>query len=353
MWPCVNGGFSMPDMLSIRFLWPALLWALLVLPLLVWTYVRRVSFSRGRAASPWARLSTHLPFGLLLLGMAMLVLAMARPQALMLTPVREATVVLAIDTSGSMRASDVHPSRIDAARAEALRFIEAKPGRLRVGLVTLAGTAALAQAPTVRRDDLVRALEQLPLQYGSALGSGVLIALETLLPGAGIDAQKIINEASSGPPRKRPEAQVMPGPDPTPAAGGPDGRAMAIVLFTDGQGNMGPDLQDMAQLAARHRVRIYTVGVGTPEGAIVQVQGRSMRVRLEEEPLRQVARTTGGEYFRAASAQELQQVYDQLGHRFRFEKRAVTEITGAVSALAMSLVALGCLLSVQRHGRIV
>ncbi|MFM8864028.1 MAG: VWA domain-containing protein [Limnohabitans sp.] len=348
----------MPDFSSIHFLWPPLLVALALLPLLLWVYLRRRPHAASSADTLRAALSGHLPFVLLLMGMGGLVLAMARPQAVMLTPVREATVVLAIDASGSMRAGDVQPSRIDVARAEALRFIEAKPGRLRVGLVTMAGTAALVQAPTERRDDLIRALEQLPLQYGSALGSGVLIALETLLPAAGIDAQKIINDASNGPPRNRAEAQALPSPGRTPSASAPaasatDGRAMAIVLFTDGQGNIGPDLQEMAQLAAQYRVRIYTVGVGTPEGAIVQVQGRSMRVRLEEEPLRQVARTTGGEYFRAASAQDLQQVYNQLGHRFRFEKREVTEITGIVGAVGMLLVSLGCLLAVQRHGRIV
>lgn len=343
----------MPDLFSLHFRWPALLWGLVVLPWLIWVHVRRRPGGSDMGASVGERLASHLPFALVLLGWTGLVLAVARPQAVMLTPVREATVMLAIDTSGSMRASDVSPSRIDAARAEAERFIQAKPGRLRVGLVTMAGTAAMAQAPTVEREELLRSLDNLPLQYGSALGAGVLIALEGLLPGAGIDAQKIINEASDSAARKKPEGQALPGQPQAPAPGAPDGRAMAIVLLTDGQGNVGPDLLEMAKLAAQHRVRIYTVGVGTPQGAIVQMQGRSMRVRLEEEALRQVARLTGGEYFRAASAEDLHKVYDQLGHRFRFEKRAVTEVTGVVAALGMLLAVLGCLMSVHRHGRIV
>ena len=127
---------------------------------------------------------------------------------------------------------------------------------------------------------------------------------------------------------------------------------MAIVLLSDGQGNMGPDLLAMAKLAAEHKVRIYTVGVGTPEGAVVQAQGRSMRVRLEEDMLRKVATETQGEYFRASSAQDLHKIYDQLGHRFRFEKRAVTEVTGALAALGMLLALWGCLLSLHRYGRI-
>jgi len=345
----------MPDLLSLNFMWPPLLGALILLPLIAWVYVR---MNRGASLAMMARHSRwlrHLPFVVVLLGLAVLLIAMARPQSIMLTPMREATVMLAIDTSGSMRADDLKPSRIDAARAEAERFILAKPARLRVGLVTIAGTAALAQAPTEQRDDLLKALDNLPLQYGSALGSGVLIALEALLPGSGIDAQKIINEAMDG-TRKKPEGKSLatsPKTETPPETTQVNGRAMAIVLLTDGQGNLGPELLDMAKLAAQHRVRIYTVGVGTPEGAIVQVQGRSMRVRLEEDALQQVARLTEGEYFRATSAEDLQKVYDQLGNRFKFEKRAVTEITGAMALLGMLLVLIGCLLSVHRYGRIV
>jgi len=342
----------MPDLMTLQFLWPALLWGLLVLPVLL---VLRVRIGRRSRPEPGSVLARHAPFLLVLLGLGVLIAAIARPQAIMLTPVREATVMLAIDTSGSMRANDLQPSRIDAARAAAERFLETKPASLRVGLVSVAGTAALAQAPTEVRDDLLRALEQLPLQYGSALGTGVLIALDHLLPGAGIDVQKILNEASDGPSRPKTQGQNLPSgqSDAKPQGGVPDGRSMAIVLLTDGQGNVGPDLMEMARLAAQHKVRVYTVGVGTPEGAIVQVQGRSMRVRLEEELLQQVARQTQAEYFRASSAEELHKVYDQLGHRFRFEKRAQSEITGAMTLLGMLLVLVGCLWSLQRHGRIV
>lgn len=342
----------MPDLMTLQFLWPLVLWALLALPVLVGVRVRLGRRGRPEAGPIWTR---HAPFALVLLGLAGLIVAMARPQAVMLTPMREATVMLAIDTSGSMRANDLQPSRIDAARAAAERFLDTKPPSLRVGLVTVAGTAALAQAPTEARDELLRALEQLPLQYGSALGAGVLIALDQLLPGAGIDVQKILLEASDGPSRSKAPGQSLPSGTAVPktAADGPDGRSMAIVLLTDGQGNVGPDLMEMARLAAEHRVRVYTVGVGTPEGALVQMQGRSMRVRLEEEVLQQVARVTQAEYFRASSAEDLHKVYDQLGHRFRFEKRAQSEITGVMTLLGMLLVLAGSFWSFQRHGRIV
>ena len=138
-----------------------------------------------------------IPPLLLCLGLVLLCAALARPQTVLMTPLREATVMLVLDTSGSMRAKDLKPSRIEAAQQVAQQFIQEKPSRLRVGLVTAAGTAALAQAPTEERDALLKALNYLPLQYCSALGTGLLVSLEALLPGADIDAQKIINESDA------------------------------------------------------------------------------------------------------------------------------------------------------------
>jgi Ca-activated chloride channel family protein len=273
-----------------------------------------------------------------------------------MTPLREATVMLALDTSGSMRAKDLKPSRIEAAQEAALKFIESKPARLRVGLVTMAGTAALAQSPTEERDALRQALANLPLQYGSALGSGLLISLEALLPGSGIDAQKIINEASdNGGPRKPVESgKSLDAPKAKePEASASRGRNMAIVLISDGQSNMGPDLLKMAELAASHEVKVYTVGIGTPEGDVVHIQGRSMRVKLEDEALKKVATITQAEYFRADSTEGLAKIYDQLGYRLRFEKRALSEITSYVALLGMLFILFACLRNFSRFGKII
>ena len=256
----------MPDLSSVSFLWPLLLYSTLVVPAVGIAY---------------AYFTKRFPPIALSLGLCLLCIAMARPQAVMLTPLREATVMLTLDTSGSMRAKDLKPSRIEAAQQAALKFIESKPARLRVGLVTVAGTAALAQAPTEDKEALRRALENLPLQYGSALGSGLLISLEALLPGSGIDAQKIINEASdNGGPRKPADSgKSLDAPKAKETeASASRGRNMAIVLISDGQSNMGPELLKMAELAASHEVKVYTVGIGTAEGDVVHIQGRSMRV---------------------------------------------------------------------------
>lgn len=333
----------MPDISSISFLWPLLLYTAAIVPLM---------------AAAYAYSTRSTPPIFLSLGLLLLCIAIARPQAVMMTPLREATVMLVLDTSGSMRAKDLKPSRIEAAQSAAQKFIEGKPSRLRVGLVTVAGTAALAQAPTEEKDPLLRALDNLPLQYGSALGTGLLISLEALLPGSGIDAQKIINDASEPGAAKKAEStgkslDTKPSPEAQAKASASRGRNTAIVLMTDGQSNMGPDFIKMADLAASHEVKVYTVGIGTPEGDVVHAQGRSMRVKLEEEALKKVASITQGEYFRADSTERLLQVYDKLGYQLRFEKRAMSEITSYLALLGMFLVLVGSGVSFARTGRVV
>ena len=331
----------MPDLSSVSFLWPQLLYSAILVPVMGIAY---------------AYFTKRFPPIILSLGLCLLCIAIARPQSVLMAPLREATVMLALDTSGSMRAKDLKPSRIEAAQEAALKFIESKPARLRVGLVTMAATAALAQSPTEERDALRQALANLPLQYGSALGSGLLISLEALLPGSGIDAQKIINEASdNGSPRKPVESSKSldaPKSKETEASAS-RGRNMAIVLISDGQSNMGPDLLKMAELAASHEVKVYTVGIGTPEGDVVHIQGRSMRVKLEDEALKKVAAITQAEYFRADSTEGLANIYDQLGYRLRFEKRALSEITSYVALLGMLFILFACLRNFSRFGRII
>ena len=333
----------MPDLSSVYFLWPLMLWACALVPALGLVYVLKTK---------------KRPPILLGLGMLLLCIALARPQTVLMTPVRDATVMLVMDTSGSMRAKDLQPSRIEAAQKAARQFIEDKPRNLRVGLVTVAGTAALAQAPTDDRDVLWKAIDYLPLQYGSALGAGILVSLEALLPGAGIDAQKIINESDAAGGAKNPAnpGQSLDDKKTAPNAANPStapGRQMAIVLMSDGQSNMGPELQQMADLAAQHQVKIYTVGIGTTEGDVVQMQGRSMRVKLEDEALKKVSAITQGTYFKADSVQALKSVYDQLGHRLRFEKRAMSEITAHVSILGLLFVLASVARSFVRMGKII
>ena len=333
----------MPDISSIYFLWPMMLWSCTLVPALALVYVLKTK---------------KRPPIVLGLGLLLLCISLARPQTVLMTPMLDATVMLVMDTSGSMRAKDLQPSRIEVAQKAAQQFIEDKPRRLRVGLVTVGGTAALAQAPTEDRDVLLKAMDYLPLQYGSALGTGILVSLEALLPGAGIDAQKIINESAEtgGAQNQTNLGQSLDDKKAAPTAASPSssqGRQMAIVLMSDGQSNMGPELKKMADLAATHQVKIYTVGIGTTEGDVVQMQGRSMRVKLEDEVLKKVSAITQGEYFKADSAQALKSIYNKLGHRLRFEKRAMSEVTAHVSILGLLLVLASVTRSFVRMGKII
>ncbi len=330
----------MPDLSSLQFLWPFMLYACVGVAIFAIYYAYRTQ---------------QIPPLVLCLGLLLLCAAMARPQTVLMTPLREATVMLVIDTSGSMRAKDLKPSRIEAAQQAAQQFIQDKPSRLRVGLVTVAGTAALAQAPTEERDVLLKALEYLPLQYGSALGTGLLVSLEALLPGADIDAQKIINEASEMGGKKASDTGKSLDDKAKPATEASTGRGknMAIVLMSDGQSNMGPELLKMAELAAKHEVKVYTVGIGTTEGDVVHIQGRSMRVKLEDEALQKVSALTQGEYFKADSTEGLKNIYDKLGYKLRFEKRAMTEISAQVALLGMLLILISLIRNFVRMGKII
>jgi len=329
---------------SLTLLWPSLLWIFLGLPVLAGCYVWL------RHEQRWSRHGYAL---LMLCGLSLVIFSLARPRAVLLLPGRLDTVMLAIDTSGSMRATDVQPSRIEAAQAAVRTFIAEQPSQVKVGIVTVAGTAAVVQAPTVSRDELYHSIDNLPLQTGSALGSGILIALAQLLPGSGIDVDKLLTEADRPPPKDlgEPLGQEDKGTNQVKLEPGSN-KALAIVLISDGQSNMGPDVLKMAQLAADHGVRVYTVGVGTTEGIVLKAQGVSMRVKLDETVLKKIADITLADFYRATSASDLKKVYAALATTIRLEKHQSTEVTALFLATGMLLMLLAAFLSVRRDGRV-
>jgi Ca-activated chloride channel family protein len=360
----------MIDPRTLTFMWPLLLWGLVLIPLLgiLYTLLVRVQARRtvaypGMLAPAMKRrglrgfVGRHGGIVLMLLALTLLLVAMARPRAMLLMPAPMESVMLVMDASGSMRATDIKPSRIEAAQEAARAFVQNMPARLQVGIVTVAGTASLAQAPTNDRDALFQAIDNVSLQRGSALGSGLLIALTTLLPGAGIDAQKIINDASNEGANRNAQAAPLgqsPKPSEPIAASAEPGsnRSAAIILLTDGEGNTGPETIAMAELAANHGVRVYTVGVGTPEGVVLNAHGMSARVRLDETVLKRIADITLAEYFRAGSATDLKQIYQSLSARLTLERRQITEVTAILAALGVLVASLSAALSMARLGRI-
>ena len=345
------------------FLWPSLLWLLLILPLLVLLYlwllrrrkvqalaypglalVRQALGSRAQ----WRR---HLPPLLFLLGLAALLLAAARPLAVLKLPSEQQTIILAMDVSGSMRATDVEPDRLTAAQNAAKAFIKELPRHVRVGVVAFAGTAQLAQLPTQSHDDLLKAIDSFQLQRGTATGNGIMVALATLFPDAGIDIATLGGRQAL---RVLPMDQVTrPEPEQktfTPVAPG-SYRSAAIIMLTDGQRTTGVDPMEAAQWAADRGVRVYTVGVGTVQGELIGFEGWSMRVRLDEDTLKAVALRTNAEYFHAATAQDLRKVYETLSSRISVETKE-TEVTALMALAGAALMLLAGALSVWWFGRV-
>jgi Ca-activated chloride channel family protein len=344
----------------MKFLWPEALWATALLaPLLVALYfwlLHRRKKSTVRFASValvkqalgkgpgWRR---HVPP--LLLGLALLVLmfSVSRPLAVIKLPSQQETIILAMDVSGSMRATDIKPSRIVAAQEAAKNFVNELPNSVRVGVVSFAGTAAVVQAPTLSREDVIAAIDRFQLQRATAIGSGIVLSLATLFPDAGYDLSQITG-AKPMPPGfgdkqkdKPPLKPVEPG----------SYASAAIILLTDGQRTTGPDTLEMAKLAAERGVRIYTVGMGTTQGEIIGFEGWSMRVRLDEETLKQVALLTRGDYFYAGTAEDLKKVYQGLSSKLVVEKRE-TEITALFTALGALLAVAAAALSLWWFGRV-
>jgi Ca-activated chloride channel family protein len=346
----------------MNFLWPRMLWLLAALPLLVamyfWLLGRKKKLSLRYASLDIVKQAMgqslgfrrHLPPLLFLLAMLAMLLAAARPQAVVMLPSQQETIILAMDVSGSMRASDVQPSRLVAAQTAAKAFLADLPREVKVGIVAFAGSAQVAQLPTVNRDDLVSAIDRFQLQRGTAIGNGIVLSLATLFPDAGLDIDSLL----SG--RERPRGLALdqrdrPATKPfTPVAPGSYSSA-AIILLTDGQRTTGVDSLEAAKLAADRGVRIYTVGIGTVNGETIGFEGWSMRVRLDEETLKAIASRTQAEYFYAGTAVDLKKVYETLGSRLTVEKKE-TEISALLALAAAALALLAAALSLLWFNRI-
>ena len=344
----------------MKFIWPSMLWLLLVLPLLVLLYfwilkrkrrttVRLASINIAKmalgAGPGWRR---HVPPTLLLVALAALLLATARPTATITLPLSERTIMLAMDVSGSMRAEDVKPNRLVASQAAAKAFVENLPREVRVGVVSFAGTAAVVQAPTTSREDVLAAIDRFQLQRGTATGSGIILSLATLFPEHGIEIQHITGQRNF--PGSK-EIGKKEGAKPfTPVAPGSYNSA-AVIMLTDGQRTTGPDPLDAAKMAAERGIRVYTVGIGTTQGETIGFEGWSMRVRLDEETLKNVSVLTHGEYFYAGTAEDLKKVYESLSARMVVERKE-TEISALFAALGAALAVLSAGLSLWWFGRI-
>jgi Ca-activated chloride channel homolog len=351
----------------MTLLWSPFLLLLLLVPLLavvyIWaqrrrrpTAVRFSSLSLVREAARRPSRRRHLPFVLVAAAVAFLAVALSRPVVVASVPTNQTTVILTIDVSGSMCSTDIAPTRIEAAEQAASDFITHQSATTQIGIVAFSTFAELVQAPTTDTAKLLAALHSLATGRRTAIGSGILTSIDAI---AGVDK----SVALSTPDGTQDVVPVAPG------AYAPD----IVVLLTDGSSNTGPAPLDAAQQAANRGVRVYTVGFGTANGGALggscaqQFLGREpnlgggfgggggggggfsggnpggFRRGIDEATLRQIAQLTGGQYYPAESASELENVFASLPMSLVMKHETV-EMSAGFVAVAGLLTGLGLLL---------
>jgi Ca-activated chloride channel family protein len=278
-----------------------------------------------------AAIRRHLPYALLLAALPILLIGLARPSAELKVPKVGGTVILAFDVSNSMKATDVAPSRLAAAQAAAVDFVQDQPSSVDVGVLLFGDTALLTQTPTDDHGAVVAAINRASAGGGTSLGQAILVAMSTI----------------TGKTVALPKA----GQTPTTAGLGYWPSA-TIVMFSDGQQTGGPDAEAASEVAAAAGVRIQTVGVGTAKGATVQVDGYELGTALDQTLLTTVATTSGGAYHAAGDANALDATAKSIDLRLTTKKEPV-ELTGPFAGAALLLLTLGGLLGTRWHGRII
>ncbi len=296
--------------MSRTFLSPGWLWLLLAVAALLALYVlvqlRRRAYAvrfanldlLGKLAPRRPGWRRHLAFGALLVALASLTVGMAKPTRDTQVPRDRATVMMAIDVSLSMRAQDVEPNRLEAAQAAAKEFVSLLPPRINLGLVTFSGTATVAVAPTTDRASVLRAIDALKLAERTAIGEAVFSSLDAI---------------------KTFQAQLQ-GQDPA------EGSAPArIVLMSDGSNTWGRSPEQAIGAAKQSEIPVSTIGFGTDSGYI-ELEGQRVIVPVDREKLKEIADGTGGSFYAAASAEELSNVYRDLGSQIGYttERREIT-----------------------------
>jgi Ca-activated chloride channel homolog len=329
----------------MSFLWPTMLVLLLAVPLAVAGYVSLMRRRSARAAAlaaqgfvpnaPARRLRRvrHIPAVLFFVALVVLVVAFARPEVSVGFPHREGTVILAFDISNSMLAKDLQPTRMDAAKAAAKEFIEQQPGSIKIGVVAFNNGALITQQPTTVKADALASVDRLTATGATSLGQGIFTSLSA-----------IAGKPLSLPPDASPE-------DFDNIDIGYYGSA-AIVLLSDGENTSGPDAVAVAELASTAGVHVYPIGIGSPEGTVLQINGFSVATALDEPELTQIASVTNGKYYNAQDTATLTQIYKNIDLRTVTDPKK-TEVTALFAGVSTLLLLVGGAVSMLWFGRLV
>ena len=325
----------------MTFLWPTSLVLLVAVPVLLALYIwaqRR----RRRYALRYASLSLvkealgrgpgirrHIPPALYLLALAFMLAALARPVTVVKVPSEEGTVILAIDVSGSMRSTDIRPDRITAAKAAATAFVLKQSENVKIGVVSFSADASIVQPPTTDHDLVLAAIDRLRIQRATAIGRAILTSLDAIWEDQGSEGDQpsaVLSQPQLPGAPQAPTKTAVPGTAKAPAS---------IILLTDGQNNQFPPPLSILDQAISRGIRVYTVGVGTPAGSILSLEGRSIRTSLDETTLKAIAADTDAQYFLATNADDLKKVYENLTTELviRSQKTEVTALFTLVAAM--------------------
>jgi Ca-activated chloride channel homolog len=334
----------------MTFIWPVMLYSLILIPALIALYFI-LKRRRKRIAANYQTLSTapeiskrdpgirrHIPPILFLLSLAILGVALARPQTEVSLPHIEGTVILAFDVSGSMAANDLKPSRMEAAKTAAKSFVDHQPSTVRIGVVAFSDNGLTVQTPTNDQDAILTAINRLAPQRGTSLASGILASLKAIDVGAGQPSEIYTN------------LTPMPTLTPTPMPQGTYTSA-DIVLLTDGENNENPDPLAAAQTAANRGVRIYTVGIGSATGTNLHINGFIVHTQLDEDLLKQISQITDGTYYNAQSEQDLIKIYNNLNPQLVVTPE-MTEVTSIFAGVSVVLILIGGMFSLLWFSRL-
>jgi Ca-activated chloride channel family protein len=336
----------------MSFIWPPMLLSLLLIPvgLLAYRLIgdrrrRRLARAYGPAALARSvgerpsRPARFIPAALVIGGLAVMSVALARPQAVVALPRVQGTVILAFDISGSMSATDIAPTRIAAAKAAAKDFVANQPSGISIGVVAFSDAGVSVQVPTTDQGPVLDAIDRLAPQKGTSVAAGITASLNA------------IKVAEQGPFANNYYANASPTPtaSPTPVPAGYHASAV-IVLLTDGENNEQPDPLSLAQVAANQGVRIFTVGIGSAAGTDLDVNGVHVHTSLNEAELQQIAQITDGAYYNATDAQQLKSIYDNLDTEL-VATPELTELTSVFAAASLLLLLAGAAASLMLLGR--
>jgi Ca-activated chloride channel homolog len=325
----------------MSFIWQSMLYSLLLIPVLILGYLMLLRHRRhvlSRANSVWIEAALqrqntggrrHIPIVLFMTGIAILLIALARPQAVVQIPRIEGTIILGFDVSGSMAAEDAQPNRLEAAKAIAVEFVQSQPSTVQIGVVAFSNNAFAVQPPTNDQAQILDAIDRLIPQQGTSLGQGIMAALNTIDSSYGQPVS----------PEEGDQASVIPD---LPAL---------IVLMSDGENTEAPDPFEVALYARERGIQIHSIGIGSRAGTVVEINGFNVHTRLDEYTLQQIASISGGKYFQGSGDVNLQEIYTQLTPQLIVKPEEV-EVTSILAGVSMLVMLVGGFLSLLWFNRL-